>query len=283
MAPSDAAKRAARLANRTNGQGKGKRSTAWLFPASIAVILLAGLLIIFVVARPTLEASSGNTERPIAQLTLESTGFDHWHAGFSINICGNELPPVSDVQQDLLGIHTHSDGLIHIHPFSLETAGKRATMEKFFDQVGIEVEGDAIRIPQTVEGGDTFVSGESTCAGEDAEWVLAHWHDAEGAALADAPDELITEDFGSVHFDEDLAAYTLAFVPKDAVDEITAPSAAAQITILGACDGANPPPECAELLGDDFPVGPELPPMPEGEGEGEGAPGSDGATTGSGG
>jgi len=35
---------------------------------------------------------------------------------------------VSDAQQDVLGIHTHGDGLIHIHPFSDSAAGVNANL-----------------------------------------------------------------------------------------------------------------------------------------------------------
>jgi len=251
MARSDAAKRAARLASKTNGQKKGKQPRNWLFPLSIVAVLAIGLGIVAFARNERAEKDpyvGGNDEHPIAQLTADSTGFDHWHAAFSVYVCGTELPNLNDVQDDLLGIHTHGDGLIHIHPFSLQTSGRRATMARYFDQVGVDVSGDTIRLPMEFRGGDTFVSGESTCAGKPAEWVLAHWKDATSAATKSKPDQVFTEDFGDIRFTEDLGAYTLAFVPLSEVDDIPAPHAAKDISILGQCDGPNPPAECEQLL-----------------------------------
>ena len=63
---------------------------------------------------------------------------DHWHAAFAIFACGDFLA----VQEpnDPLGIHTHSDGLIHIHPFEEEAAGENATLGVFFDAAGVDVD-----------------------------------------------------------------------------------------------------------------------------------------------
>ena len=52
-----------------------------------------------------------------------------------------------DGPDDPLGIHTHEDGLIHIHPFLAGAAGKAATLGKFFDQVGVKVTDSAITLP----------------------------------------------------------------------------------------------------------------------------------------
>ena len=64
---------------------------------------------------------------------------DHWHAAFAVDICGKEQPPVQDGPVDKLGIHTHGDGVIHIHPFVTRAAGKGANLGRFFTQVGMKV------------------------------------------------------------------------------------------------------------------------------------------------
>lgn len=239
MARPNAADRVARVAAKGKATSADKRSN-WIFPASIVAILALGIGIIGF-ARGKTETATGNTEHPIAQLTADQQVFDHWHAAFSVYVCGVEQPPVSDVKADINGVHTHSDGLVHIHPFNLQASGKRATMSRFFDQTGIEVSGDTITLPYEVQGGRSFTSGKDTCGGEPAEWVLAHWKEAQSANQKAKPDEVVTEDFGSVRFSENWGAYTLAFVPLDEVDSIPVPSTAADIEALGAVDGGSVP------------------------------------------
>ena len=68
---------------------------------------------------------------------------DHIHQAFGVTICGEAQPPIPEFESDV-GIHTHGDGVIHIHPFSQLGVGANATLGRFFedarDQGGIEVE-----------------------------------------------------------------------------------------------------------------------------------------------
>lgn len=245
MASSDSTRKVARVASRSGSASGAKQGNNWLFPVAIVAIVAIGASIVFI-ARGRNEGYSGNSTAPRAQLSPDSTSYDHWHAAFAVSICGEELPPVADVIPDELGIHTHEDGLVHIHPFSVQAAGKRATMQRFFNQVGIKVSGDKVTLPFEFKGERNFESGVTTCGGQEAEWVLAHW-DTANAAVNGAPDKVTRDGFGSVRFTEDLGAFTLAFVPVGSED-IAGPSSAAQIDILGQCDGKNPPPECEQLL-----------------------------------
>ena len=43
---------------------------------------------------------------------------DHWHVAVGFSRCGEALPEPSDDAEDRHGIHTHGDGLIHLHPVS---------------------------------------------------------------------------------------------------------------------------------------------------------------------
>ena len=63
---------------------------------------------------------------------------DHWHAAFAIYACGDFL--AAENPNDPLGIHTHGDGLIHIHPFEEEAAGENATLGVFLDAAGVDVD-----------------------------------------------------------------------------------------------------------------------------------------------
>ena len=232
MASSSSAKKVARVAARSGSGAKANKQAAWLFPAAIAAIVLLGVGIV-VFARSKNAGLGGNDEKPRARLS-ESSAYDHWHAAFAINVCGKEQAPVQDVQEDILGIHTHGDGLAHIHPFSLRASGKRATLGKFFDQVGLVVTDDGFKGAD----GKVYKAGETTCGGKPTELVVAHWKDATTAA-SNKPDKIFRSDFASIRFTENYGAYTLALIPKGTT-AIAAPSSSAEIETLGAADGGTP-------------------------------------------
>lgn len=58
---------------------------------------------------------------------------DHWHAGYAINICGREQPPLPEFEG---GVHTHGDGVIHVHPTLPADEGEGARLIQFFANAG---------------------------------------------------------------------------------------------------------------------------------------------------
>lgn len=65
---------------------------------------------------------------------------DHWHAAYGIYDCDRYLDPIDGSElPDPDGIHTHADGLIHIHPFTDRASGANATLQRFTDAVGIKL------------------------------------------------------------------------------------------------------------------------------------------------
>lgn len=231
MASSSSAKKVARVAARSGGGSKANKQAAWLFPAAIVAIVALGIGIV-VFARSKNAGIGDNDQKPRARLT-DSSAYDHWHASFATSVCGKEQAAPQDVQEDILGIHTHGDGLAHIHPFSLRASGERATLGKFFDQVGLVVTDDGFKGPD----GKVYKAGETTCGGKETELVLAHWKDATTAA-SNKPDKITRSGFRSVRFSENYGAYTLALVPKGSTD-IAPPSSSAEIETLGAQDGGT--------------------------------------------
>lgn len=208
--------RAARAGGKVTGQRKNIG-----FPVAIAAILLLGIgLVAF--ARSS-NASGGDPELGA-----------HWHSAYGVYLCDRWVTNLSDQGADSLGVHTHDDGIIHIHPFLSGATGEKATLGKFFDQVGLTVSDSSITLPddETFEG-RKYVNGETSCGGEEARVVSAYWDDAKTAAGSE-PDGTRTSGFSGEHFDRDGSAYTIAFVPEGT--EIPAPIPAANIEELGAAD-----------------------------------------------
>ncbi len=241
MAGSSSAKKVARVAAKS-GSGRpadsGANQRNWLFVVAIVAIVALGVGIVLF-ARDENGGAGNNATPPRANLG-DGEPSDHWHAAFAVNVCGKEISPLQDGPTDVEGIHTHGDGLVHIHPFTRSASGKRATMGKFFKQVSFKVTDEGFQLPEgitTEDGGTTVKEGVTTCGGKPGELVMAHWKDAVSADGA-KPDKIIRSDFSSVRFTEDGGAFTLAFVPKGSTD-IPAPSTAAEIQSLGAVDAGG--------------------------------------------
>jgi hypothetical protein len=114
------------------------RAWPWLFGA----VVVLGLAVVVYAIR-----SQPNFPRPGA----------HWHAPFSIEICGQRLAPLPYSPGN---IHTHGDDVIHIHPETVEE-GRRATLATFFQSVRMEVTAHSITLPdgRTYRNGDTCPDG----------------------------------------------------------------------------------------------------------------------------
>ncbi len=264
MASSSSAKKVARVAARTGSGSKAKKQANWVFPLAIVAIVALGVGAVLY-ARDLNGGANDNSTPPRANLA-NGEPFDHWHASFAVNICGTELPAPNDVQADILGIHSHGDGLIHIHPFATRASGDRATMARFLDQVGIKVTDEGFQVPEAMapDGETTVKEGETTCGGKPGELVLAHWNDARTAATS-PPDKITKTDFGSVKLSENFGAYTLAFEEKGKTD-VPAPSSSAEIEQLGAAYGGTTPEDAPQVENPTTPDTGETP-VPEGPGE----------------
>ncbi|MCU1351510.1 MAG: hypothetical protein JWM05_719 [Acidimicrobiales bacterium] len=230
MAKPSSAKKVARVAARSGGAKSANKQRNWLFPAAIVAIVVLGLGVL-VYARSNSQAVTGNKTPPRAHLS-DTQPYDHWHAAFDISVCGKELPPLTDpTADDPLGIHTHGDGLIHIHPFVTRAAGKLATMSRFWSHENLQVTNAGFKTPD----GKVYEVGKTTCNGKPAVLRLAKWDEALQAAAGAKPTEIVTSNFGATRFTRDYMAFTLAFGPKG--DTIKPPKTSAKLKELGACDG----------------------------------------------
>ena len=73
---------------------------------------------------------------------------DHWHSLYTIYECDDFVADVypNDVD-DFSGIHTHGDGLIHIHPFHTGVTGQFATVGAFMSEIGVEFDDSTLELP----------------------------------------------------------------------------------------------------------------------------------------
>ena len=115
------------------------RLPSWL-PVAGIVVVLAGVIGIFLALAPR-----GTAAQP-------SIG-DHIHAALDIYVCGQKEPNLPAFEA---GVHTHGDGLIHIHPQLASEEGSGAAVGKFFQYGGWELTGSTMSLP----GGVTFKNGD---------------------------------------------------------------------------------------------------------------------------
>jgi hypothetical protein len=239
MGKASSAKKVARAA-RAGGSKKSRRKLA-SFPVVIGLVVALGVGLV-AYAKTSSNVGSAGKKPPQANE-------DHWHAAYGLYLCDYFSEPLSDEGEDKNGIHTHADNLIHIHPFTAAAGGRNAKMKVFFDQTGLQVSEDRIKLPD----GRVFKSGETKCNGKPAEVKVMHWKDARTAPTAEKADDEIDGDFGNVRFTEDLGAYTIAFVAKDA--KVPAPPEAQDICEKAVADaGGEPAGECG-LGGAEIPTG----------------------------
>jgi len=89
--------------------------------AAAAAVLFAVLIVL------TLEvAASGDSDPRVG---------DHWHAPYSVFVCGQRQPSIAEFPHSS-GIHTHGDGIMHMHPRTAGGEGRGASVAQFFKNAG---------------------------------------------------------------------------------------------------------------------------------------------------
>ena len=246
MGKASSNKKVARAAKAGGGRARAAGERNILFPAALAAVVVLGMVLV-VYARD--ERSAEALEAPLA---FE----DHWHSAYGIYVCDAFLPdlPAFTAPQNG-GNHTHGDGLFHIHPFSTARSGTNATLVNWFADAGAvlgggdQISDDSLGVP----GGETYVEGDDTCEGLEGDPIVqvAVWDTAFAAAEGEDPDRVLTEDFGSIRFEDDGMAYTIAFAPEGA--DLPAPPSLDDLSGVGSDLGVDPEdiPDDAEL-DDDF-------------------------------
>jgi len=209
-------RKVARVA-RTGG-GRTKRGQgSWFFPALITTVVVVGTALI---------VTSRNNRQP--DTTAPRIGVHHWHAALGVDICGTFAGNIADNGQDPLGIHTHGDGVVHIHPFSSQAAGRRATLQVYFDTLGIDATTTELKLPNDPERHE---NGQK-CGDKDAKVVTKVWNSRSPSDQG----EIFTGDPGDLRLGDN-QLITIAFVPDGT--EIRRPPSEAQLDNLSDVPGAT--------------------------------------------
>jgi hypothetical protein len=214
MGRASSSKKVQRAARAAGRPGTGRN---WLWPAAIVALVALGLTLVVI-------------SRESGQSAAEASPAigDHWHAAYGIYTCGEFADPLADEQGDAVGIHTHEDGLIHIHPTSTQATGDNATLEKFAEETGLGLEDDRLEIP----GGKTFVEGEDKCNGKDGIVQVAVWDNP-----SDESPDVVTEDMTDIKLGEN-QILTIAFAPEGA--DLPKPPTAIRLSDPNAAEEGRP-------------------------------------------
>jgi len=123
-------------ADRQHQMGWWKRITGLYFPPWVPVV---GIIVIVFAVLAGLFILRGQTGAP-------RIGVDHWHATYEFIVCGQKQP---NFPEWTAGVHTHADGIIHMHPFDPGEEGAGARLVRWVEYGGGKLDGDEIRAPGT--------------------------------------------------------------------------------------------------------------------------------------
>ncbi len=154
---------------------------------------------------------------PVNDGSLPSTG-DHWHSVYGVYSCdllgdgeAKYLPAFQSTQDDS-GLHSHGDGLVHIHPFFEEFAADGAVMAVWFDEMHVDISVDRIVVENEFDPLAEHVAGEPCFDGTGPSEIVVLVWDRDSLALAETPVEpdVIRNDFGGIRFENDRQVFVIA-------------------------------------------------------------------------
>ena len=147
------------MAERSDRQPRRKRPA---FILKVLALTTAAALIVGVIGlgystfRQSSDASSGaltlGSDDPLAVAAYRYDSprplisRDHWHASYTIFIGDQRQPNIPTFEA---GVHTHGDGIIHIHPFKSSEEGAGASLQNFFKYGGGNLTDTILQIPGT--------------------------------------------------------------------------------------------------------------------------------------
>ncbi len=219
-------KKVARAA-RAGGRVSSGQPRSLLFPGVLSMVVLLGISLV-VYAR--------NDRRDDDLGGVPQIG-DHIHQAIAFNVCGEFLPDLPEFESNV-GIHTHGDGVIHIHPFSQLGVGANATIERYLEDAREGGDLDVSLSNSKLEYlGETYEEGDTPCEGvDDPQLRVAYW---ENVQSAEVEPQTTTGNFDERRLTDDGAGITVFFGDPEA--DIPKPPNAANLAALGAADGGQVP------------------------------------------
>src|SRR4051794_3842546 len=118
-----------------------RRGGSMVWTITTAVIVVVGVLLV------TLTVLSNKDKADAAPIIG-----DHWHAFLGADNCGTWLPNAPSFEDRAneagvrAGLHSHGDGLMHIHPFSTDEAGTKATVGRFVTYGGWDLSDSSFKL-----------------------------------------------------------------------------------------------------------------------------------------
>ena len=224
MGKASSAKKVARAA-RAGGVKRANRPRLTFPLAIVAIIVLGGGTVVY--AKNSHETISNAEAKPSYKAE------DHWHEPYGFWICDKWQPKLTDIEgkDDTLGIHTHDDGIIHVHPFKASASGERARLKQWAPMVGVEFFDDGWKLPD----GQEFRKGSAKCGDEAARIAVYRWNVNDMRA----PVEVFDHGFGDIYFSGDKFAYTFAVMPESKPEPGPKPESIPQLENLDDMGGAG--------------------------------------------
>ncbi len=153
MGKASSSKKVARAAG-TGGGRTNRGRIPWLYYGVLAAVVVLGT------ATVVQSRNSRLTKVAAAGQTAPVPNKDHWHVAYGFYLCDKFAPAITDTT-DPHGIHTHGDGIIHVHPYDSSTGGKNAVLGAFTAAVHVTLNAGELKLP----GGHDYHDGDS-CGGK---------------------------------------------------------------------------------------------------------------------
>jgi hypothetical protein len=142
--------RYARAQVRSKFRRNRRKRSSGMFYSVITLLVIGGIAMVYFLGFTAKTNAAGEAPHPIDPATGQFV--DHWHEAIAVNYCGNWMGPpptfetVADNPNVRAGIHTHGDGFIHIHPYTLSESGAHATLGRFLSYGGWTATADSFSL-----------------------------------------------------------------------------------------------------------------------------------------
>ena len=158
MGKASSSKKVSRVARTGGGRTTRRSSGSWGFPLVMGVVVVLGVLGV-VFSRDAAHHSAA-ADQPTVN--------DHWHAAYGFYICGNFLPDLPQ-PPNLIGLHTHGDGVVHIEPQDpVQDTGKNANLGRFISGYpGLKLSSTSLTVLN-----QTWTNGKEKCGDKPGEIMV---------------------------------------------------------------------------------------------------------------